>query len=352
MNKVLVTGLGIGNSFGICPVCSLDYSWLIYNPSTLIWADKILIAKNSWEKRRITRDKQDLAVNVVLEIAHDNGLIELFDAKDIFVEEISDKIEREVVDDVDKLLKTFPNAVLKGDEKVPGEILLDGVSFCHPKLASLYGSLKIASALDANCLLHKHDYEYLKYKSGIDSLFLSKATVMSEIMSVYLPNELIVHNYAFETEEKCIICAKLKECESTYLKKIEADTHELMNWRNYDEIGRAKEELEKIINLKYSISRSVDIFEVKKEFEAKQLVINKKIRSIFPKIKRWTSMATALAVPATIYSASTGNMPAAGVSASLLGISEIAKRYMEHFESNSAWVGFINKSRSNVENDV
>lgn len=346
MNKVLVTGLGVGNSFGICETCSLDYSWLIYNPSTLIWADKLFIMRNSWEEQKKSQDKENKGINIVLDIAYDNGLIELIDAKEIFQEKVADEIMCEVASDTKRLRELFPDSIRKGDEGVPDEIIVDGIHFCAPKIASLYGSLKIAKELGANSLLSQSYYEYLKYKCGLDLDLSNRATIINEIMSVYLPNELVLHNYAFTTSNKCDACLKKESCQSTYLDEIEKNTKKILQWRDYDEIGRAKEELEKIIDLKNTFSEKIDIADIKRSYEEKQATINKKIKKIFPKIKRWSSLMTTIAIPATIYSTYTGNMLTAGFSASFLGISEIAKQYIDRFENRNAWVGFINNTKS------
>jgi hypothetical protein len=131
------------------------------------------------------------------------------------------------------------------------------------------------------------------------------------------------------------------------LQEIEKNTKKILQWRNYDEIGRAKEELEKIIDLKDTFSQKSDIADIKRAYEEKQAQINKTIKKIFPKIRRWSNLTTAIATPATIYSAYTGNLMATGFSASFLGISEIAKQYVERFENKNAWVGFINNTKSN-----
>ncbi len=345
MNKVLVTGLGVGNSFGICEACNLNYSWLINNPSTLIWADKILIMKNSWENRNKT-GKTNKGINLVLDIVYEKGLIEHIDAKDIFQKTVIHDIMREVSSDTKRLQELFPNSVKKGDAGVPDEIIVDGISFCSPKIASLYGSLKLADELGANSLLSETDYAYLKYKCGADLSLPNRSAIINEIMSVYIPNELVLHNYAFTNDTRCNACAKKNLCESTFLQEIEDNTQNILQWRDYDEISRAKEELEKIIELKYSTSNRLDIPDIKREYEDKQKRINTRIKKLFPKIKRWSNITTAIATPATIYSACTGNLVAAGFAASFLGISEISKQYMEHYENKNAWVGFINNTQS------
>lgn len=84
MNKILVTGLGIGSDFGVCSVCNLDFSWLVSNPSTLVWVDKILLTQNAWQSREKVDDKFDKAVNIILEKADKQGVIEIIKPKEIF----------------------------------------------------------------------------------------------------------------------------------------------------------------------------------------------------------------------------------------------------------------------------
>lgn len=45
MNKVLITGLGVGKALDLCYECNLNFSWLVDNPSTLLWVDKILLPR-------------------------------------------------------------------------------------------------------------------------------------------------------------------------------------------------------------------------------------------------------------------------------------------------------------------
>ena len=49
MNKVLVTGLGVASELGICESCNLNFSWLVNNPSTILWADQLYIPQASFE---------------------------------------------------------------------------------------------------------------------------------------------------------------------------------------------------------------------------------------------------------------------------------------------------------------
>ena len=346
MNKVLVTGLGVGNSLGINQVCNLDYSWLIENPSTLIWTDKVLIMENSWRNREKTNAKQNKGINMVLDIAYDNGLIELVNLNSIRSYFVSQKVRKQVEADVNLLKETYPDVIKEGSPDVPGEIIVEDMGFCFPEIASIYGSQKLASIYNASCLMSDRDLKFLKYRFGMGSIPPNRSEVIDEIMSLYIPNELIFHNYAFTLEEKCDSCVHLNECKSTYLQDIEENTLNMLKWRDYDEIGRAKEELEKIIDIKNQSVGSYDIDDIKREYEEKQREINKKMKKVFPKVKRWANISTAFATAATIYNAFSGNQTATMISASFLGASMISEEYTKHYESKNAWVGFINKANN------
>lgn len=58
MNKVLITGLGVANELGICEKCSLNFSWLINNPSTILWADQLYIPQSSFKAQIEKKNKK------------------------------------------------------------------------------------------------------------------------------------------------------------------------------------------------------------------------------------------------------------------------------------------------------
>lgn len=350
MNKVLVTGLGVGNDFGVCQSCNLDFTWIVNNPSTLVWADKIIVTKNAWNanKRELQDekcDKSDKALDLILDIMNDYDLIEIVDPKTMFDKEINEIIYSQVEKDTTSMLKKFDKNIKKGDEGVPDEIIIEDMGYCGPYIASLYSSIELSKACGANCLFNKHDYTFLKYKYGIfneNVIKGDKLDTMNEIFTLYLPNEIILPEYAITSDEKCNTCKKTLKCKDSYLKDLEINTKKLLKWRSYDEIARAKEELEKIIDNKYYLGEPVIPEEIKMEFEKKQYRINKNIKKVFPAIKRWTNLTTVVATPLSIYSAVTGNMPATAVSAGLLGASKATEEYIKYYENKNNWVGFIN----------
>lgn len=346
MNKVFVTGLGVGKDMGVCESCGFDYSWIYHNPSTLIWSDKVILTESAWKERLQNNDKYDKAVNLILDIAYDEKIIELIKPKELFDDSVSEECINEAEYDTRIMKEKFPKNIIEGDKGVPGEVLINGNGYCIPYIASIYSSLKIAESLNANCLFNREDYDYLYYKYGITAnLITNNDTIkcLDEIFNIMIPNQLILHNYAYTSDEECNDCQRINYCNSTYLKDIEKNLLEMLKWRQYDEILRAKEEVQKIIDMKSMIGKEINPMDIKREFNEKQKKINLLIKKVFPKIKRWTNLTTVIATPISIYYAATLNKPITIASTSALGFSKMLDEYMKYYENKHNWVGFINK---------
>lgn len=341
--KVLVTGLGLAHDFGICEPCGMNYSWLINNPSTLLWADKIVFPKKSFNAQLEENDnKESIAINLILEIAKDNNLIETFNVEDILHEGVTPDFDAEGQMDSKILLENFPDNITEGNYKeVPGEILIDGRPYCYAKIAAINASIFLSNELNANCLFDKYEYNFLKYK--FSSPMTYNEQLFSEVFSPVLPNEMILHNYAFTDEEHCRNCQKYEECQKTYLNSIEKAMINIVNLRNRDEILVAKNELQNLIDTKNDLTTLKDLEDLKKEYQEKQVKINKNIYKVFPKVKRWTNITSILATPFTVGAALCGEVGvAAAGAAALVGITKISEEYMKYYENKNKWVGFIN----------
>jgi len=352
MVKVLVSGLGFGHEFDLCEKCWVDYSWLIHNPSVLLWAEKIIFPEYSFkEQLKQDDDKLDKAINLVLDIANDNGLIEFSDVRNMYTNKVGESFFKQAKIDRENLLNHFPENIKLGNvEGVPGEILINGTSYCEAYIASINASLFLSQQLNANCLFGCHDYNFLKYKFGYNYLQNTScdATIFDEVFSAFFPNELVLHNYAFEYEEKCSGCANYTECQKKYLSEIEKNMNSIIKLRDTDELCRAKEELQKIVDSKFQFD-NIDIEDIKKEYKEKQIKINKNIKKIFPKIKRWTNLTSVVAASITAGGAISGNPIATTIGTVTLGASKIADETMKYYENKNSWVGFINNPITNIK---
>ena len=127
-------------------------------------------------------------------------------------------------------------------------------------------------------------FTYLKYIYGLEAAKIGGANitkVYDEIFSLYLPESIGIHNYAFEQEERCEECTKYDFCKANFLTDTELAIEKILKWREYDELQQAKEELDKIIRIKNSISTDKDIKEIAREFKERQDTINKNINKRF-----------------------------------------------------------------------
>ena len=90
--------------------------------------------------------------------------------------------------------------------------------------------------------------------------------------------------------------------------------------------------------------KDYDVDEIKKSFMERQNTINRNIKKVFPKIKRWTNLATIISTPATMYSAINKNFEATLISASIGGVSKVIDESLKYYENKNNWVSFINKN--------
>jgi len=339
MNKVFITGTAVGNELGLCAPCTLDFSWLIKNPATLIWADKIVITEKSLDIY-LTRNnnKMDKTIKLILEIIKSNNVLDIIELNENFKKGVEPYYEKSV-DEFEELTTKLPIInVSKNNENIVEEIRIKNYYYCLPYVTSLYTQIGIANKIGANCLFSEKDYIYLENINKVD-----KARIYNEIFNVYFPNEL-VHNYAYENEERCMECIKFNDCKDNYLKEIEKNTLQILKWRDYDEIQMARHEIDKIIKQKKLLKENCNVEEIKNEFNKKQNRINKNIKNVFPKIRRWTNLATILSTPATIYSAVNSDLQATIVSASIGGVSKVIDEGLKYYENKNSWVSFINKN--------
>ncbi len=349
MNKVLVTGLGSAKELGLCETCNLNFSWLTSNPSTILWADQICIPRGAFEAHKANDDnKEDKVISLFLKMAERNGIIDKIDVSDRYREHVGDEIHAQMLKDSQMMLKTFPETVQKGHEKVPYEIIIEGEGYCGAWMSSIYADMRIANDIEANCLFSPREHTFLKYLYGLEASKYSGSAINSaynEIFSLYMPENIALHNYAFSDEEKCQSCLHYDECKDSYLSETEKAIEKMLRWRDYDELHQAKEEISKIVRAKNEICSMNDVNDIVSEFKEKQDKINRNIHKRFPKIERWTKMTTVIATPITIASAVTGNVPLSIGSAVVTGMAQATQMVLDIYKSKNNWVGFVNSMK-------
>lgn len=349
MNKVLITGLGAAKDFGLCDACNLNFSWLYSNPSTLLWADKICIPKTAFEFAVEKQDeKNDKVISMFLKMAEKQGLIDKIDVGNMYQERVGDELHNRMLQDSQALLKNFPEVVKEGHSGAPHEIAIGDEGYCGAWMASVYADIRIAQDIEANCLFGKREHNFLKYVYGLNVSRFDKSTIhnaYNEVFSLFMPERLSLHNYAFTDEGKCDTCKNQRRCRNAYLSESEKTLKEIFEWREYDELQQAKEEIDKIIKIKNEIASQKDIDDIIKEFKEKQDQVNRNIKNRFPKIERWTKMTTVVATPITIAATITGNAPLAVGSSVATGLAQATEKVLDIYKSKHSWVGFVNEMK-------
>ena len=132
-NRIIVSGLSLlqdvvsPNDDSACFACDFDLEWMFNHPSTLIWADAIIVSpsiinsikkevspygdSNSWGK----------IARIFFEVADDLGVLEIKDPGGLLTQNFFDSIEARLEKERVLLSRQFPDAARYDDNiKVPG----------------------------------------------------------------------------------------------------------------------------------------------------------------------------------------------------------------------------------------
>jgi hypothetical protein len=353
MNKLMITGLAVGQDAGVCSSCNYDLAWLANYPSVLLWADRIIITETVW---RVIQQEEfphppelAKACKLVFDVARAEGLVEIVQPTPLAEPQLQKSILKQVDSDLKRVMHLFPDKVEQRSMGRPGregptETLIDGVGFCSPYLCSVYASLVLAKLWGANCLFDPHALHFLRYKFGVETFPKQVDTgwirSFTTLFESQFPNDHIIPGYAFDSQGRCLTCASEEKCKKTYLNEVETRVRDLMKCRQYDEIRRANSVFNKIIASRDKAG-IIDPEQVAKEFRAEQSKLAKQIHRVFPKVKRWANVTTIVSVPLAVTGLSTGGSLLTLAAAAAAGLAQIGKEYITFLESKHRWVGFI-----------
>jgi hypothetical protein len=328
--------------------------WLFNNPSTLLWADKIILTpkimeliKDGW----FQDDGQKLgdALNTIFENIDRHGLIEVKKTSEIITPEIRDDIYDQINKDLVILCETFPEVKIQGGDEGAGTLFIDGVDYCSPVLWTLYASLFVSNQWNANIFLQDRAYHFFKYKLSIDSRNLciqnEKSKAFNKVFSTFMPEIGILPNVLYDP--KCKECKKEVQCDSIAIKSISKRTKEILAWRDYDELHEVRQVLNDIT--KTYQAGEITFEGIIDKYEDTERKLKKRIHSVFPKIERWTNVATILSLPVVIAGISTSSVTVASIGGAVGGLAKISEEYIKIMKSRYKWVGF-KAEQTNVMN--
>ncbi|BAL24894.1 hypothetical protein [Azoarcus sp. KH32C] len=351
MNSILVTGLAIGSEPEIdaCSACNYDLSWLFEHPSTLLWADKIIVTegiKNAIDGEYFAHvDKPEFSkgLKTIFEILQDAGLLDVRKAANVITPTVRDSLYEQIELDRKLMCEVFPKDTrLAADSGVPGQFFVHDYEYCTPALWSVYASLHLADTWDTNVLFSPNVYNYLRYKFGLQSDLLKSAsqlTAFEKVFSSFVPETPLLPSYFIDTQ--CGTCTTEKTCRSNALPNLEANLRKILAWRDYDEFH----EMRKVFDdLSKKRRECVDPTELIAEFEQRESKLQRRINGVFPKIERWTNLASVVAIPVALGGVTSGSTLLASSAGAIAGLAEVSKKYMEITKNRYRWLGFRNKA--------
>lgn len=352
MNNIyLITGLAIGSECGACNATNYNYEWLIRQPSSFIWADKLLIPKDIYNtiKNKGYPDyggKLSKSIKLIFDIAESENLIEIISINDIIDQRAISIIESEINNDILQFKKQFDEFTMP-DEKDNHIYQFGENQFCIPSITSLYISLGVSRHYEANCMLSEHEHHYLLRKYGISGLPTNadqeKKRVYNSVFSAILPNEAIFPNIVYENNEKCKRCSKRKECENVYEKHIEERFQNMLKIREYDEIHQLKQTLNELIQKRDTFSEMLNAEDILNDFKTKQKTINKRLNKLFPEVKRWSNMLAIASAPIAFIGVVTNKSEYIIPGAAAYTASVVSKNIIEYLKSKYSWITFVNR---------
>lgn len=354
-NKLFITGLALGIENDTCQCNNYNIDWLFNYPSTLLWAKRILVTETIWKDITQSDYYPDVqnkkeaafakAIKLIFEILHSEGIIEIVDIKGIISDDVSKSIYKSIDNDIEKLSKKFPKTFTLEEDEFYFNIKDD--SYCIPRLWTVYAGLILSRYFNANGLFSRYELNFFDYKyrlgaERIDEL-KGKYHAFQNVLELNLPNLEIGHMYLYDHMNQCMECSSEAKCKDSYLLDIEKNVNNVIKKRDYDEIQQIIALLEKISKRRNSNEFAINPLEFSNEFSTEKSKINRKVKHVFPKIKRWTNLTTFVSIPVALGGLVTGN-PFLAISGGMItGIAKGSEELLKYYENKYNWINYINK---------
>ena len=209
--KILIPGLGVGKSMGLCDSCNMAFGELFVNPSLLLWADRICIPKWCVDYRPAGEEregKRNFAVRMLIDTLGENELLECieddtFESYGKTISGIGDFVAAEMLE-----LSVAENVRFSEKDRF---LKLGEEDFCVPYLTSNYASVLFAHKIGAHCLFDHKFRSYINFRNRNFAAMISGAEnvqVRNEIFTAALPNDFKMPDYLFTAPETCAKCTK------------------------------------------------------------------------------------------------------------------------------------------------
>ena len=342
---IFLTGLALGGSSGICPCSNMDFSWAFNTPSNLLWMDKLIVTQEIKEliDNHYTRNDEERAISIIFQKLEDAGIVEVVNNK--FDVSSGERLMQEVSSDFDLIKDQLEARTIGRGKKKQTDYYIGNYHYCLPSLWTLYAAIKMSYDLNASFYLSEREYCYLSKlipKKFGRTLPSGGNAAIEEVLQLYLPNLFVGHSYLFcNHKQYCEQCAHESHCKDTFLLDIERQMDMVLSYRQYDEVWRTCEVMDKICERSMNAGTILTGMELWNDLIEEANLVKKKSLQALKNIKTWSRITTAVSIGFTAMSFLNpiiGATSAVGLAASA-GLAEKKKA----IEKDLNWVNFINR---------
>jgi len=367
VNKALVTGFATAKGCSShasrneksCVNYDLPAEWIFYTPSILIWIDKLLISRGTWAGVHSSEHSPNCPAigkiyKVIFDVIETEGLTEVFDPIKFLSDENIDKaIDTQISIDINRFIDKYPNIVKRDKERekigVPTPLYIGSNWYCGGRLRGFYESLVVSRLLDSTCLFDKASIAFYKRRLSLSKSSGKESDVKEEVFETIFeaasPNMPIL---PFESlpYKGTVTCKDCPVNDDGILFGIEKNVERILMLRDNDEICQLKNVIDKIITRRSKSDGVLNIKEIKAEFGAEVKKIKRRIKVVFPKVKRWSNILTLASIPISLVGPVSGEPLLSIPGAVVAGLSVAIKQTIELLTSKYSWIGFIEKESS------
>ena len=118
-----------------------------------------------------------------------------------------------------------------------------------------------------------------------------------------------------------------------------------MKWRNYDELHNLRLFVQ-MITEQIEKSDELTFDDLSKMFNDEKNKVSKKIKSVFPKIERWTKVISSISAPITVFGIASSSPLVASIGAGAYGVGSALDNYIAIQRNKYKWLGFYIANRN------
>lgn len=336
MNKIFIGGMGALSDLYKNHPCGVNVNELLINPSMILWTDKLIIPKKSYENIINKKDKKNRVISIIIDKLSKKDMLEVIDYNAVYNKDVFDEIYKRAENEVKLFSKNKEQKCFNG-KIIPQTVDFDGCKFCAPKIASIYSSIKISKESDAICLLNKTEKEYLNRFIYEKKKCFDYNGIFSEIISINTPVFDEIFHYMYVTNKLCSNCKNEKKCDIECIENSNKCFDNILKIREYDTMYQLRELIDSIINEKNQINNEDDVNYIKSKYIEKKEKAEKMLHVYLPKIKKWSNIAVFIGLPLSIV---TDVSPAVNI---IPGMINVAADYLI---SKNNWVSIVDDIRN------